>query len=156
MKHLAEAGVLVRNPDDPARPTNSGRTVYQVEQNALELFRSFSTLDWTLKLKSYLTSREEILRELGLKRSMVRIPVRLPSGETVTLSPGGQNPLIRAVIEEFCPRFVPGGTVVYIGDAEDKFLHLDSEYLSGLCVTIPASPRCRTWLFTTHSETGSC
>jgi hypothetical protein len=49
-----------------------------------------------------------------------------------------QRKLIKAVIEEFCPCFVPGGTVVYIGDAEDKFLHLDTGYLQRLGVIIPA------------------
>jgi hypothetical protein len=46
--------------------------------------------------------------------------------------------LIKTVIEEFCSRFVPGGTVVYIGDAEDKFLHLDTDYLQQLDIVIPA------------------
>lgn len=59
----------------------------------------------------------------------------------MTLSPGGQNPLIKEVIEEFCQRFVPGGTVIYIGDAENKFLHLDEEYLEKLGVTIPAAAK---------------
>lgn len=49
-----------------------------------------------------------------------------------------QRKLIKTVIEEFCPCFVPGGTVVYIGDAEDKFLHLDADYLQRLGVVIPA------------------
>jgi hypothetical protein len=49
-----------------------------------------------------------------------------------------QRRLIKTVIEKFCPCFVPGGTVVYIGDAEDKFLHLDVEYLQRLGVVIPA------------------
>jgi hypothetical protein len=56
----------------------------------------------------------------------------------VTLSAGGQNPLIKTVIEELCPRFVPAGVVVYIGDAEDKFLHLDADYLRKLGVVVPA------------------
>ena len=50
----------------------------------------------------------------------------------------GQRALIKTVLEEFCPCFVPGGTVVYIGDAEDKFLHLDADYLQRLGVVIPA------------------
>ncbi len=49
-----------------------------------------------------------------------------------------QQKLIKTVIEEFCPCFVPGGTVVYIGDAENKFLHLDADYLERLGVAIPA------------------
>jgi hypothetical protein len=36
---------------------------------------------------------------------------------------------------------VAGGTIVYIGDAENKFLHLDTEYLKSLCVTIPPSAK---------------
>ena len=45
----------------------------------------------------------------------------LPDGSQVALSPGGQNPLIQAIIEHFCPAFAPGGTVIYIGDTENKF-----------------------------------
>jgi len=138
VKYFVESGLLLRNPDDPARPTNSGKTVYQVETHALELVRTFDTLEWSGKLKVYLASRDRIRKELERDRKLARIPVKLPSGKTVTISPGGQNPLIRTVIEEFCPRFVAGGTVLYIGDAEDKFLHLDAEYLQKLGVAIPA------------------
>lgn len=141
VKHFAESGMLIRNPDNPSRPTNSGKTVYQIEPQALELLQSYGSSQWSANLKTYLLSRELILRELGRERSMVRIPVTLPSGETVTLSPGGQNPLIKAVIEELCPRFVPGGTVIYIGDAEDKFLHLDTKYLKKLGIEIPAAAK---------------
>jgi len=137
VKHFVEAGMLIRNPDDLNRPTNSGKTVYQVEPTALELFRSFDTLEWNGKLKSYLTARVRIRNELLRERKLSRIPVKLPSGETVTISPGGQNPLIKTVVEEFCPCFLPGSTVLYIGDAEDKFLHLDAEYLQKLGVVIP-------------------
>lgn len=138
VKYFFEAGMLIRNPDDLSRPTNSANTVYQVEKNALKMFRSFDSAKWTTELKSYLTSRKHIRRELERERNLARLPVKLPSGKTVKLSPGGQNPLIKTVIEEFCPRFVSGGIVVYIGDAEDKFLHLDVDYLNGLGVVVPS------------------
>jgi hypothetical protein len=141
VKYFVEAGLLIRNPDDPSRPTNSGRTVYQVEARALALFSFYNSEEWTSRLEAYLAIREELSGELGRQRAMVRLPVTLPSGEVVTLSAGGQNPLIKNVIEEFCSRFVPAGIVAYIGDAEDKFLHLDVEYLKGLCVTISASAK---------------
>jgi hypothetical protein len=50
----------------------------------------------------------------------------------------GERALIKRIIEEMCPRFVSGGTVLYIGDAEDKFLHLEVEHLKRLGVAIPA------------------
>jgi len=130
--------MLVRNPDNPARPTNSGKTVYQVEPHALDLFRCFGGPEWTARLAAYLACSDHIRRELERQRDIPRIPVKLPTGKTVTLSPGGQNPLIKRIIEEFCPRFVPGGTIVYVGDAEDKFLHLDEGYLRHLGVVVPA------------------
>jgi hypothetical protein len=138
VKHFVQAGLLVRNPDDPARPTNSGNTVYQVQSDALELAHCYGTPEWPVCLATYLTTRQGILKDLNRNRRLSRIPVRLPSGQTVSISPGGQNPLIKLVIEQMCPRFTPGGTIVYIGDAEDKFLHLQTEYLGGLNVVVPA------------------
>lgn len=41
VKYFVEAGLLLRNPDDPNRPTNSGQTVYQVEPTALALVRTY-------------------------------------------------------------------------------------------------------------------
>lgn len=136
VKHFAGAGLVLRNPDQPQRPTNSGKTVYQVEPIALTLLRTFGSSAWPAQLATYLAAREAILAEIERHRSLARVPVTLPSGERVTLSPGGQNPLIKSILEEFCPRFVPGGRVAYVGDAEDKFLHLDTVYLGALGVVI--------------------
>ena len=141
VKYFVEAGLLLRNPDNPSRPTNSGKTVYQVEPTALALVRTFGTKTWAVQLKDYLTSRAKIRKAIERERNLARIPVKLPSGETVTISPGGQNPLIKQIIEEFCPRFVPGATVVYIGDAENKFLHLEAAYLEDLGVMIAPSAK---------------
>ncbi|MBM3882465.1 MAG: restriction endonuclease [Verrucomicrobia bacterium] len=141
VKYFVEAGLLLRNPDNPSRPTNSGQTVYQVEPTALALVRTFGTKPWQAQLKAYLANRVKIRKAVERERKLARIPVSLPSGETVTLSPGGQNPLIKQIIEEFCPRFAPGATVVYIGDAESKFLHLEAAYLEGLGVVIAPSAK---------------
>lgn len=48
-----EAGLLLRNPDDLNRPTNSGKTVYQIEPSALALLRRFGTLEWPTTLQEY-------------------------------------------------------------------------------------------------------
>ncbi len=141
VKYFVETGMLLRNPDNPSRPTNSGQTVYQIEPTALRLVRTFGTSAWPAQLKEYLANRGGVRQAVELERNLARIPVKLPSGETVTLSPGGQNPLIKQIIEEFCPRFSPGGTVVYIGDAESKFLHLEAAYLEGLGVVIAPSAK---------------
>lgn len=141
VKYFVDAGLVVRNPDDPARPTNSGKTVYQVESSALQLCQSFGSREWPKLLAAYHASREHTRHELHRQRSIARIPVTVPSGESITLSPGGQNPLIKQVIEEFCPRFTPGAVLLYVGDAENKFLHLDAKALSQLGVTVAAAAK---------------
>lgn len=141
VKYFVAEGLLLRNSDDPDRPTNSGKTVYQIEPTALATLRTFGTQAWHRQLRDYLASKERIRELTSRERRAVRIPVKLPSGETVTLSPGGQNPLVKQVIEEFCPRFTPGATVAYIGDTESKFLHLDATYLKGLGVVIAPSAK---------------
>jgi hypothetical protein len=136
VKFFVEEGLLLRNPDNPKRPTNSGNTVYQIEPTALALIRKMGTLDWDPALRDYLASRESLKNEIARKRNLARVPVTLPDGSQVALSPGGQNPLIKAIIEHFCPTFAPGGGVLYIGDTENKFVHLEANGLTALGVVL--------------------
>ena len=141
VKFFVEEGLLLRNPDDPNRPTNSGKTVYQIEPTALALLRKVGTLDWAPALLQYLVSRESLKHEIARKRHLARVPVTLPDGSKVALSPGGQNPLIKAIIEHFCPTFAPGGVVLYIGDTENKFVHLEAAGLAALGVTLDSAAK---------------
>jgi hypothetical protein len=69
------------------------------------------------------------------------VPVTLLDGKTLTLPAGGQNPLIKAIVEEFCPRYTPGATIAYIGDTKTKFLHLDAAYLAELGIKLDATAK---------------
>jgi hypothetical protein len=141
LKYFVDAGLLLRNPDKPDRATNSAKTVYQIEPSALALMRTYGTPAWTKQIKKYLASQQKLRADLLRDRNIPRIPVKLSSGKKISLSPGGQNPLIKLVVEEFCSRFAAGAKVVYIGDAENKFLHLDASYLEGIGVVIAAAAK---------------
>lgn len=141
VKFFVEEGLLLRNPDKADRPTNSGKTVYQIEPTALALLRKVGSDNWSPALRKYLASRLELKHEIVRKRELARVPVTLPNGSKVTLSPGGQNPLIKAIIEEFCPAFAPGGVVLYIGDTENRFVHLEANSLASLGVRIDAAAK---------------
>lgn len=141
VKFFVEDGLLLRNPDDPARPTNSGKTAYQIEPTALKLIRKTGSPDWAIELARYLEIREAIKADIIRKRTLARVPVTLPNGEGVALSPGGQNPLIKAIIEQFCPAFAPAGVVLYIGDTENKFAHLEKNALARLGLNFTASDK---------------
>jgi hypothetical protein len=141
VKFFVEEGLLLRNPDDSNRPTNSGKTVYQIEPTALALIRKVGSLEWAPVLTQYLASRETLKHEIARKRDLARVPVTLPDGSQVALSPGGQNPLIKAIIELFCPAFAPGGVVLYIGDTENKSANLSVAALAALGITMESAAK---------------
>lgn len=133
-----DAGLIVVNPDDPSRAINSGKTVYQIEQGALDLLRTFGSGDWDTNLTTYLASVETLQQRYRQARDMVRIPIQIDEARSITLSAGGQNILIEQIVSEFAPRFTPGGRLLYVGDADEKFAYYDSENLAALGVVIEA------------------
>lgn len=141
VKFFVEMGLLLRNPDAPMRPTNSGKTVYQIEPAALRLIQAFGTKNWDSSLAQYLDVRRSIVADIDRHREVSRVPVRLPSGKSVTLSPGGQNPLIKSILEEFCSRWIRNGVVLYIGDTENKFVHMEVDFLRQLGVALESSDK---------------
>src|SRR5262249_50069286 len=54
----------------------------------------------------------------------------------ITLSPGGQNVLVKEIIDQFCPRFTSPGKFLYVGDTDEKFAYFDEERLAALGVKI--------------------
>jgi hypothetical protein len=130
------AGLVLRNPDDPGRAVNSAKTTYQVNAIALELLRTFGSGDWKLHLARYRMKAEALAERWNKERELHRIPVVLPDGADITLSPGGQNVLIAALIADFCPAFTPGGRVLYVGDADEKLAVYDAATLAELGVEI--------------------
>jgi hypothetical protein len=133
-----DAGLIIVNPDEPARPVNSPNVVYRIEPAALKLLRTYGKKTWRKSLRTYLSSVETLRRRYAQERQMARIPVTVAPGKTITLSPGGQNVLVQQVVEEFASRFTPGGTMIYVGDTDEKFAYFDEPALAALGVRVEA------------------
>ena len=133
---LVAAGIALYNPDDPARPVNSPKAVYQIEADTLTLMRSFGTAAWNKNLAKYLKTRQTLTARYAKERDMKKLPVKLATGETIRLSPGAHSELIKAIIEEFAARFVPGGVLIYAGDTGEKWGYFDKELLAKLGVAV--------------------
>lgn len=133
---FVQIGLILANPDEPGRPVNSPDNRYQVAPTLLRLARDFGLPQWTESLKGFIQTAEALRRLQPRERQMVLIPVRLPDGRELRLTAGGQNEVVKKIVEEFCPRFTPGGVVVYVGDTGDKQRHLEAGYLQRLGLTI--------------------
>ncbi|MFZ5579431.1 MAG: BsuBI/PstI family type II restriction endonuclease [Pseudomonadota bacterium] len=136
MHQFCDAGLALYNPDQPDRSVNSPKSVYQVEPAALKLLRSFGTAHWHDNLTAYLAERETLVARYAKEREQNRIPVEIAPGQEITLSPGEHSELIRAIIEDFAPRFAPGSVLVYAGDTGDKWGYFDAALLAELGVDV--------------------
>lgn len=131
-----QAALIVANPDKPSRPTNSPKAVYQIEPSALKLLRGFGKPGWSRYLQRYLLKANTLKKLYARERDMRRLPVKLANGQEIRLSPGGQNVLVKKIIDDFCPLFTPGGCVIYVGDTQTKWAYFDSDALSVLGIEI--------------------
>jgi adenine-specific DNA-methyltransferase len=120
MHQFVQMGLAVQNPDDPGRAINSPKWSYRLSEPALGFLRTFGAEALQAALAEYLSAVQNLLKRID--RDIPRIPVACLMVAQSRSQPGWQNELIKAIIEEFCPRFAPRGTVLYVGDAGDKFV----------------------------------
>jgi hypothetical protein len=133
---FVQAGLVLPNPDKPGRPINSPDNVYQLEPRALELLRSFKSDTWAKRLREYLREIGSLKQRWERDRQLLRFPVTLTHGKTIELSPGGQNELVKKIVDDFLPRFTPGGRVIYVGDTDEKWAYFDEAALGDIGVTV--------------------
>ena len=130
------AGIAEFNPFEPGLPTNSPRAHYAVTPSALRAIRAFGGDGWEQAAALFRQDRAALAETRDRKRERRRVPVRMPEGRELLLSPGKHNELQKAVVEAFAPRFAPGAKLLYLGDTENKNLWLDHDGLAHVGIAI--------------------
>lgn len=138
LHQFAEANLVEQNPDKPDRPINSPKWNYQVTAESLSVIQMYGTPEFSQKVTDYLSVLPGLKAQYAAARAMVKIPLTLPDGSEFTLSPGGQNVLLKQIVEQFCPRFTPGAEILYIGDAGEKWALFERSRLAQLGVIVDA------------------
>lgn len=136
LHQFVAAGLVVYNGEDAARAVNSPKAGYHIAPQAMGLLKSYGRKSWDAKLAAYLEAKPGLASQYARKRAIVQVPVRTPTGEDLQLSAGAHSELIRAIIEQFAPRFVPGARLVYAGDTAQKHAIFDADYLANLGVIV--------------------
>ena len=132
MHQFVEAGVSLYNPDKPARPVNSPKTVYQVEPHLLKVMKLVNAAGYKAALAEFQSKRQTLVKQYAKVRKMQLVPVKVKEGYEIALSPGGHSELIWDIVENFGPRYAPGGELVYVGDTGDKHGFFDKDLLASL------------------------
>ncbi|MCI0398611.1 MAG: restriction endonuclease, partial [Chloroflexi bacterium] len=159
---FVQAGLVLRNPDDLALPTNSPRTHYALSEPALETIRAYDSESWPDAAQSFLENQRALIETYHQQREQHKVPLVMEGGLEYHLSPGLHNELQVAIIEEFGPRFAPGAKVLYVGDTANKTLHIDLAAFDDLGMTVTSHDKLpdvvlydreRNWLYLIEAVT---
>jgi hypothetical protein len=125
LHQFEQAGIVIRNSDEPSRATNSGNTNYMLTEITLDVIRTYGTPEWKDKCDAFILQRGELLELYQRIKEQTKVPLEVADGVVYKLSPGKHNELQAAIIKEFGPRFVPGAKLLYLGDTASKTLVYD-------------------------------
>jgi hypothetical protein len=126
------AGIIVSSAAGSEAARNDPTRAYKLAPEVVPIIQRFGAPNWQNDVAQFLAGRATLAEQLKAHRTITRMSVNLPNGATLTFSPGLHNQLQKAIIEEFLPRYGYGAEVHYVGDAADKFLHLNREKLENL------------------------
>jgi type II restriction enzyme len=132
LKLLVLAGLVVNSGEKQSAATNDPTRGYSLDGHFKELIVCYGTKEWKNKLAVFMRTRPSLAEILARKRDIEQIPVMLPGGVELRFSSGEHNILQKKIIEDFLPRFGKGCSVLYIGDAVHKLLHIDEANLQAL------------------------
>ncbi len=157
-----QARIVDRNPDDPSRPTNSGKTVYALTDDVLGVLRCYGTPAFDKAVTGFIERFGSLQAAYEGSRARHRVPLKMPGRSIVYLSPGKHNQLQVAVVKEFGPRFAPGASVLYVGDTALKHVICGTADLADLHIPITQHDKLpdvvlymkkRNWLFLIEAVT---
>jgi len=134
MHQLVEAGIALYNPDKTDRPVNSPQTVYQLTPLVLHIVKLFGTDEYAKAVEVYHQKIGTLAERYQASREMEMIPVQNIEG--LKLSPGKHSQLIKEIIDNFAPRFVPGSLLLYAGDTGNKWGYFDKSAFGKLGIVL--------------------
>lgn len=127
---LVQSGIVVQTSPGAAR--NAPNRGYALDRSFAQLIRQHGQSGWAAAVSAHLSIVGSLADRLAASRDIPMMPVTLPGGGQLQLSPGEHNHLQRMIIEQFLPRFGRCAELLYLGDAANKSLHLEAARLREL------------------------
>lgn len=163
LHQFVQAGVAEYNPFDPDLPTNSPRAHYAVSDSALTAMHAYGTPSWNEEVSRFKEKCGALAETYAGHRSTGKlVPLTLPDGREVELSPGKHNEVQKGVVEKFAPLFAPRATLIYLGDTAKKSVVMDKKVMTELGFSaddhdklpdVVIYDRNRNWLFLVEAVT---
>lgn len=111
--------------EDNGLATNSPNYRYRLTAEFLTVLKNKGSEE---SVKVFLKKHESLKSIYASKKDKQKQALSV-NGLQLTLSPGKNNKLQKAIIEDFAPRFAPNAKCLYVGDTTEKDLVKDVETL---------------------------
>lgn len=141
LHQFEQARLVDRNRDNSKRPTNSKNNNYSLNEPILNILSEYPDGNWEDKILEFQKNFSKLVDNYRKVRDLNMIPISLPDGTILKLSPGKHNQLHADIIHEFCSRFIGiAGKLLYLGDTASsrkeggKLMYLESKFLEDLGV----------------------
>lgn len=131
LHQFEQAGIVIRNRDDPTRPTNSPKNDYTITPEALSVIKSFGTADFEKQLKHFIEEHGKLIDKYSSRKHEHDLIVKFDK-EIFRLSAGRHNELQIAILQKLHPRFFPDAELLYLGDAAHKMLIINEKLVEEL------------------------
>jgi BsuBI/PstI restriction endonuclease domain/BsuBI/PstI restriction endonuclease HTH domain len=132
LRLAVHAGVVI--PDQPDTARNNPRRAYALADEYADAVRTYGAANFEEAVGLAIAGRQTLADRWAADRMIARIPIEVAPGVELSFGPGDHNFLIKATIMEFLPVFGHKSEVLYVGDAEDRDLHIDRDRLRELGV----------------------
>ncbi len=130
LHQFEQAGIVERNPDEPARSTNSGKNCYAMSPQAQAVIVLYDdSRQFLTAITEFQKNHPALLEIYRAARTQHVVAIELPAGLKAFLSPGKHNKLQKAIIDEFWPRFIPNAKLLYLGDTAKKDYYVERDSL---------------------------
>ncbi|MES0488979.1 MAG: BsuBI/PstI family type II restriction endonuclease [Leptospirales bacterium] len=130
LKFLVLSNIIVQS--SPNSATNDSTRGYSLNPDYKKFVKMIGSKNWEKVLLKKIPKVQPLSELLARKRDLNRIPLILPDGQALSLSPGKHNQLQKLIVEDFLPVYGFGAEVLYVGDTDNKYLLVNQKSLDKL------------------------
>lgn len=126
--------------EDRSLPTTSSRPRYALERGFAALFTladgAFPEAAATWRTRHLAPAELARIQILHARPAADTVLVRVPSGETRSIASGPSSQIMRAVVQEFAPRFLEEPRILWMSDSRDHVVLQDDALMRAIGLPI--------------------
>lgn len=118
--HLEAHQLVTAGARNQNAAINDSTRGHAITLDGLALLRAYGSEAWPLALSAFRNAVPNLAKAAAERRRRAVVPVELPGGQALELTPSDHNTLQQAIVRDFLGGFARDARVLYIADAARK------------------------------------